>query len=88
MEILGYDRVNGVGVRNYVAVMTTVVCSGNAAERIVQLNPKAKLIAHTQGCAQTTPDVDLFEKVLVNLASNTNVYSVLLVSLGFKSVSG
>lgn len=87
MEILGYDRVNGVGVRNYVVVMVTVGCSGDAAERIVQLYPKAKLLVHTQGCAQTSPDIELVEKVLVNLALNPNVYSVLLVSLGCESVS-
>lgn len=87
MEILGYDRVNGVGVRNHVAVMATVGCAGDAAERIVQLYPKAKLLVHTQGCAQTPPDIELVEKVLVNLALNPNVYSVLLVSLGCESVS-
>ncbi|MGB9727943.1 MAG: UxaA family hydrolase [Nitrososphaeria archaeon] len=86
MEILGYDRLNGVGVRNYVAVMATVGCSGDAAERIVQLYPKAKLLVHLQGCAQTPPDIELVEKVLVNLALNPNVYSVLLVSLGCESV--
>ncbi len=87
MEIAGYNRANGVGIRNYVAVMVTVGCSGDAAERIAQLNPKAKLLVHTQGCTQTPPDVALVEKVLVNLASNPNVNSVLLVSLGCESVS-
>ncbi|MCX8189544.1 MAG: UxaA family hydrolase, partial [Nitrososphaeria archaeon] len=87
MEILGYDRVNGVGVRNHVVVMATVGCAADAAERIVQLYPKAKLLVHTQGCAQTPPDIELVEKVLVNLALNPNVYSVLLVSLGCESVS-
>jgi len=87
MEISGYDRANGVGVRNHVAVMATVGCAGDAAERIVQLYPKAKLLVHLQGCAQTPPDIELVEKVLVNLALNPNVYSVLLVSLGCESVN-
>jgi len=87
MEFLGYERCNGVGVRNYVAVMATVGCAGDAAERIAQLNPASKLLVHLQGCAQTPPDIELVEKVLVNLALNPNVYSVMLVSLGCESVS-
>lgn len=87
MELLGYDRVNGVGVRNHVVVMATVGCAGDGAERIVQLYPKAKLLVHMQGCAQTPPDIELVENVLINLALNPNVYSVLLVSLGCESVS-
>lgn len=87
MEFSGYARPNGVGVRNHVVVMSTVGCAGDAAERIARLNPKAKLLVHTQGCSQTPPDIALVEKVLVNLALNPNVHSVLLVSLGCESVS-
>lgn len=87
MKFLGYPRANGFGVRNYVAVMPTVGCASEAAERIARLNPRAKLLAHTQGCSQTPPDIALVEKVLTNLALNPNVHSVLLVSLGCESVS-
>jgi len=87
VEFLGYERCNGVGVRNYVVVMATVGCAGDAAERITQLNPVSKLLVHLQGCGQTRPDIELVEKVLVNLALNPNVYSVMLVSLGCESVS-
>lgn len=87
MEFFGYPRANGVGVRNHIAVISTVGCSGDAAERITYQNPKAKLLVHTQGCSQTPPDIALVEKVLTNLGLNPNVHSVLLVSLGCESVS-
>ncbi len=87
MEFKGFPRRNGVGIRNYVAVISTVGCSGDVVQRITQLNPNAKPLVHHQGCAQTPPDVAHVEKVLVNLALNPNVHSVLLVSLGCESVS-
>jgi len=87
MGFLGFDRRNGVGTRNYVTILCTVGCAGQAAREIAQNNPKAKLIVHHQGCAQTPVDITNVEKVLVNLSLNPNVHSVLLVGLGCESVS-
>lgn len=87
MEFEGFPRKNGVGVRNYVIVMCTVGCSADVVQKIIHLNPGVKPITHHQGCAQTPPDITHVENVLVNLALNPNVHSVLLVSLGCESVS-
>ncbi|MEM3402941.1 MAG: UxaA family hydrolase [Nitrososphaeria archaeon] len=87
MDFLGFQRKNGVGVRNHVAILCTVGCAGQAARGIAQNNPKAKLMVHHQGCAQTPVDIAHVEKVLVNLSLNPNVHSVLLVGLGCESVS-
>ncbi len=83
----GYVRENGVGVRNHVAVICTVGCASYAARRIVELNPRAKLVVHHQGCCHIPSDIAHVEKVLTNLALNPNVHSVLLVSMGCESVS-
>jgi len=87
MEFNGYPRKNGVGIRNYVGVMATVGCSADVVQKIAQLNPEVKPIVHHQGCAQTPPDILNVENVLINLALNPNLFSVLLVNLGCESTS-
>ncbi|RLG07458.1 MAG: galactonate dehydratase [Thaumarchaeota archaeon] len=87
MEFLGFVRENGVGIRNNVLVLCTVGCSSYVARRIVDLNPRAKLFAHHQGCCHVPSETRYLEKVLANIALNPNIYSVLLVSLGCESVS-
>ena len=87
MEFLGFVRENGVGIRNNVLVLCTVGCSSHVARRIVDLNPRAKLFAHHQGCCHVPSETRYLEKVLANIALNPNIYSVLLVSLGCESVS-
>jgi len=87
MEFNGYLRKNGVGIRNYVGIMATVGCSADVVQKIAQSYPKVKPIVHHQGCAQTPPDIANVENVLINVALNPNLFSVLLVNLGCESTS-
>ncbi len=76
-----------MGVRNYVAVICTVGCAAHVARKIVEVNPRAKAVIHHQGCCHVPPEISHVEKVLINLALNPNVHSVLFVSLGCEGVS-
>lgn len=82
-EFLGYVRDNGsVGTRNYVGIMSTVVCA-NEVSRAIKNNVKGRtLITHHQGCCQTPPDLKIITDSLISLAKNPNLGAILLVSLG------
>jgi altronate dehydratase large subunit len=85
-EFLGFCRENGsVGTRNYVGVLSTVVCVNEVVDKIVgQVHGTAKF-THQQGCCQTPLDINIVNHVLVGLASNPNLHSVILVGLGCES---
>lgn len=87
MRFRGFVRDLGVGVRNHVAIFCTVGCSAHVARKIVNANPKSKAVIHHQGCCHVPPEIAQVEKVLINLALNPNIYSVLFVSLGCEGVS-
>ena len=83
MEFLGYRRKNGkVGTRNYVGVISTVVCANEVAEEIVRRVDGTAWFLHHQGCAQTSVDLDRVNQTLIGLGLNPNLAGVLLVSLG------
>jgi len=87
MEFKGYRRLDGrVGTRNYVGVLSTVVCANEVAERIAESVHGAAAFLHQQGCGQTPVDVTRVSETLVNLGRNPNLAAVLLVSLGCESV--
>ena len=85
MEFQGYRRPDGqVGTRNYVGVISTVVCSNEVAEDIACQVDGAVSFTHHQGCCQTPVDIQRVNDVLIGLGSNPNLASVLLVSLGLR----
>ena len=87
MNFLGYRRSDGrVGTRNYVGVLSTVVCGNEVADRIARGVRGATAFMHHQGCCQTPLDVIRVSDVLVGLGKNPNLAAVLLVSLGCESV--
>ncbi len=87
MEFKGYRRADGrVGTRNFVGVLSTVVCANEVAERIAESVQGAVPFLHQQGCGQTPVDVSRVATTLVNLGKNPNLAAVLLVSLGCESV--
>lgn len=87
MSFLGYPRKDGqVGVRNYIGIVSTVVCANDVTLKISQQIKGAVAFLHDQGCAQTLVDLDQVTKTLVNLGKNPNLAGVLLVSLGCESV--
>ncbi len=82
----GYRRPDGsVGTRNFVGVISTVVCSNNVTRSIVSRVPGAAFFTHQQGCCQTPVDIEKVNRTLISLGLNPNLHSVLLVSLGCES---
>ena len=87
MEFKGYRRPDGrTGTRNYVGVLSTVVCANEVAERIAREVRGATAFLHHQGCGQMPTDVARVSQTLIGLGQNPNLASVLLVSLGCESV--
>jgi altronate dehydratase large subunit len=86
LTFLGYRRADGsVGTRNFVAVISCVVCANEVASKLGEIEGAA-CFTHQQGCSQTMPDIERIKSVLINLAVNPNVGAVVYVSLGCESV--
>jgi altronate dehydratase large subunit len=78
-----YSRPDGgVGVRNYVLVAPSVICSHIVAQRIADATEGAICTPHDHGCAQIGADHEQTERTLLNLAQNPNVAGVTVVGLG------
>ncbi len=87
MDFKGYRRPDGrVGTRNYVGVLSTVVCANEVAERIAREVQGATAFLHHQGCGQMPTDITRVTQALIGLGQNPNLASVLLLSLGCESV--
>ncbi len=88
MNFYGYRRKNGtVGVRNYLAVISTVICANDVAEAIANSVEGSVPILHPQGCCQMPVDLKRVTATLAGLGKNPNVGAVLLVSLGCEGVN-
>ena len=86
MEFNGYRRSNGiVGTRNYVGILSTVVCANEVVDAISRQVQATASFMHQQGCCQTPVDIKRVNETLIGLGSNPNLASVLLVSLGCES---
>ncbi len=82
-EWSGYYRADGsVGVRNYVVVVPTVICSSYVARQIAQQAPGAIALEHTRGCGQFGVDLAVTVRTLKGVIENPNVYGALIVGLG------
>jgi len=100
-SFMGYRRADGrVGVRNYVAVLTSVNCSATVARMIADQAERSGLlegfpnvdgvvpITHTSGCgmADQGEGFDLLRRTLWGAAANPNFGAILLVGLGCEVV--
>ncbi len=83
MTFMGYRRPDGrVGVRNYVLIMPTCVCSADAA-RIASQNVRGTVTFHNQnGCGQIGKDFEMTMDIEAGYAANPNVYGTVLIGLG------
>jgi len=87
MSFLGYPREDGqVGVRNYIGIISTVVCANDVTLKISQQVAGTTAYLHDQGCTQTPIDLETVKRTLINLGKNPNLAGVLLVSLGCESI--
>ena len=79
---MGYHRPDGgIGIRNYVAILSTVCCANMVAEQIAKEVAGSVAICHGHGCGRR-PERPMHNRVLVGLGTNPNVYGVVVVSLG------
>jgi altronate dehydratase large subunit len=86
MEFKGYRRPDGrAGTRNYVGVLSTVVCANEVADGISRQVQGTACFMHQQGCCQTPVDIKRVTDALSGLGRNPNLAAVLLVSLGCES---
>jgi len=82
MEFLGYRRADGkVGVRNHVAVVSTVLCSCAVTRQIAEATG-AMAVTHEAGCGELGPEKEHTERVLRGVVTHPNVGAVLVVGLG------
>ena len=84
----GYPRPDGrVGVRSYVLVVPTVICSSVVCERIAATAPDAIVaLPHLAGCGQLGPDMQVTHSTLSAYCEHPNVGAVLVVALGCEQV--
>ena len=88
MHFEGYRRTNGaVGTRNYVGILSTVVCANEVADGIARQVGGTAAFMHQQGCCQTPVDIERVNQTLIGLGRNPNLNSVVLVSLGCESTA-
>lgn len=79
----GYRRPDGgVGIRNHVIVMSSVVCANGVVNQIAREAPDAIPITHQEGCGRGPVDIELTVRTLINLGKNANVAAVVVVGLG------
>lgn len=83
MKFMGYKRSDGkVGIRNYVLILATSVCSNKLAADIANAVEGATHINNTFGCCQLGADARLTLKTIVNTGIHPNVGAVVVVGLG------
>ena len=84
--IHGISRKNGtVGTRNYVGILSTVVCANEVSDAVSRQVRGTVAFLHQQGCCQTPIDIERVNNALIGLGSNPNLYGVVLLSLGCES---
>lgn len=87
MNFQGYLRPDGkVGIRNYLAVIPTSVCSATVAFNIAAHIPQAVALPNQHGCCQIGADHEQTVNTLIGLGKNPNVGAVLVVALGCEGV--
>jgi altronate dehydratase large subunit len=79
----GFERSDGTaGTRNYVGIVSSVICSSAVVREISEKVRDTIPIVHANGCAQLGDDFTLTRNMLVGVSSNPNIQSALLVGLG------
>jgi len=80
---MGYERPDGtVGIRNHVAVVSSISCANGVVERICAQVPETVKIIHANGCGRGGSDLLLHTRTLQHLCKNPNYAAVLIVGLG------
>ena len=86
-DATGYVRSRGgIGIRNRVLVLPSVICSHVVADRIAATVDRAVSTPHDHGCAQIGDDKDQTARTFAGLASNPNVSGAVVVGLGCETL--
>ncbi|MDD1769428.1 MAG: UxaA family hydrolase [Methanomassiliicoccales archaeon] len=84
----GYERSDGtVGTRNFIGVISTVACANEVVGWVSSHESGVKAFCHGQGCAQTSPDLEVVTRTLISLGQHPNIAAVVLIGLGCESIS-
>jgi altronate dehydratase large subunit len=87
-EFLGFERPKGLpGIRNKIAVISSVVCVNRVAQQIATKIEDGVAITHPLGCGQFGPDYSATLRTLAGLGRNPNVYGAIIVGLGCENLS-
>src|SRR3974390_3151670 len=79
----GFRRHDGqVGIRNHIAVISTVTCANRIVQRIGFEDPEVVCIEQSAGCMSLDDDKVIAHDVLLGMARNPNVGAVCFVGLG------
>ena len=71
----GYKRPDGrVGVRNYVLILPTSVCSSDVTRFISSQVPGTVTFDNQYGCAQVGRELEFTMKILEGYAANPNIF--------------
>jgi altronate dehydratase large subunit len=85
-SFVGYRRPDGrYGVRNHLAVISSVGCANEVTRRVAQEVGGAP-VTHGQGCCQLPSDLETVRRALGGIGWNPNVGAVLVVGLGCEGV--
>jgi len=80
MNFYGYKREDGsYGVRNQVAIISSVVCINSVVEEIARQVPGVLPLTHTHGCG---PTGEIALRTLSGIGRNPNFAAVLVIGLG------
>ncbi len=86
-EFLGFERPKGkVGIRNKIMVLSSVVCVNKVAQEISKNVENSIAITHPPGCGQFGVDFANIQRTLSGLATNPNIYGVIVVGLGCENM--
>ncbi|NHJ20392.1 MAG: altronate dehydratase [Candidatus Lokiarchaeota archaeon] len=85
---MGYQRPKGeVGIRNKIAIISSVVCVNHVVQQIANQVENAVPITHPLGCGQFGPDYKNTLNTLIGLGKNPNVFGVIVVGLGCENIT-
>jgi len=88
MMVSGYVRPDGsVGFRNHVAILTSVGCANDVANKLGRMYPNTLLLTHRQGCAQLGDDKEQSARTLAGIGKNPNIAAVLVIGMGCESIT-
>ncbi|QLH84263.1 UxaA family hydrolase [Halosimplex pelagicum] len=86
----GFEAVDrgdrGVGVRDTVLVLPSVICSREVADRIADRVPGAVSAPHDHGCGQIGADKAQTHRTFLGVGANPNVAGTVVVGLGCESI--